>query len=290
MERPALFQSKLVASVPAEGGRVMLFTFAYAVGASTSYMSVVTVTDPDQQSSGKSGKFKFDNWCLVDLPEEFERIQFDMPTGSEPLLYRETVMIHSCGLLLCGQNKYVRHWLDVFLRDRVPQRTAVELNYGQDFLLHMHVSQWSRSFKITKDSLFEWVEPPQPSRRPPPPPSAREETMPSSSQLPTETEVPRFEVAPSANMNTDEWLLRMMHPCLREVSQELQVLLQEHSMASEGSDPAQQDAFAVIKGRNLATSLMVDTILEQWETVIPPLDVQSSVADDMETGTNSQEV
>ena len=33
MERPALFQSKLVAGVPAEGGRVMLFTFAYAVGA-----------------------------------------------------------------------------------------------------------------------------------------------------------------------------------------------------------------------------------------------------------------
>ena len=144
----------------------MLFTFACAVGASTSYMSVVTVTD--QQSSGKSGRFKFDDWCFVDFPEEFERIQFDMPTGSEPILYRETVMIHSCGLLLCGQNKYVRHWLDVFLRDKVPQRTAVELNYGQDFLLHMHVSQWSRSFMITKDNLFEWVEPPRPSRRPPP--------------------------------------------------------------------------------------------------------------------------
>ena len=128
-------------------------------------MSVVTVTDSDQQSSGKSGKFKFDDWCFVDFPEEFERIQFDMPTGSE--LLRETVMIHCCGLL-CGQNKYVRHWLDVFLRDKVPQRTAVELNYGQDFLLlHMHVSQWSRSFMITKDNLFEWVEPPQPSRRPP---------------------------------------------------------------------------------------------------------------------------
>ena len=122
-------------------------------------MNVVAVTDSDQQSSGKSGKFKFDD-CALWTSEEFERIQFDVPTRSEPLLYRETVMIHSCGLLLCGQNRYVRHWLDVFLRDKVPQRTAVELNYGQDLMLHMHVSQWSRSFMITKDNLFEWVEPP----------------------------------------------------------------------------------------------------------------------------------
>ena len=143
---------------------------------------------------------------------------------------------------------------------------------------------------ITKDNLFEWVEPPRPSRKPPPPPSAGEEAMPPSSQPTAEADVPHFDVAPSADMNTDEWLLQMMHPCLREVSQELQVLLQEHSTASEGSDPAQRDALAVIKGRNLATSLMVDTILEQWEAVIPPRDVQSLVADDMETGTNSQEV
>ena len=73
--------------------------------------------------------------------------------------------------------------------------------------------------------------------------------------------------------------------CMREVSQELQALLQGHGTASEGSDPAQRDAFAVIQGRNLATSLMVDTILEQWETVIQPLDVQGLVADDMEMGT-----
>ena len=275
MERPALFQSKLVASVPAEGGRVLLFTFAYAVGASTSYMSVVTVTDSDQQSSGKSGKFKFEDWCFVDFPEEFERIKFDLPTGSEPLLYRETVMIHSCGLLLCGQNKYVRHWLDVYLRDKVPQRTAVELNSGQNFLLHMHVSQWSRSFRITKDNLFEWVEPPPPSRRSPPPNNAIEETKSPSSHRPSaEAEVPHFEAAPSANMNTDDWLLQMMHPRLREVSQELQTLLQEHSTAYEGSDPAQRETFAVIQGRNLATSLMVNTILEQWETVSQPPDDQ----------------
>ena len=69
-ERPAPLQSKLVASVPAEGGSVLLFTFAYAVGASTSHMSVATVSDSDQQSSGKSGKFKFDDWLFVDFPEE----------------------------------------------------------------------------------------------------------------------------------------------------------------------------------------------------------------------------
>ena len=87
MERPAQLQSELIASVPADGGSVLLFTFAYAVGASTSYMSVVTVTDSDQQSSGKSGTFKFEDWCFVDFPEEFERIKFDLPTGSEPLLF-----------------------------------------------------------------------------------------------------------------------------------------------------------------------------------------------------------
>ena len=113
---------------------------------------------------------------------------------------------------------------------------------------------------------------------------------PSSHRPPAEADAPHFEAAPSADMNTDEWLLQMMHPCLREVSQELQVLLQEHSTACEGSDPAQKDALAVLKGRNLATSLMVDTILEQWEAVMPSCDVQTSVADDMETGTNSQEV
>ena len=46
----------------------------------------------------------------------------------------------------------------------------------------------------------------------------------------------------------------------------------------------------MIQGRNLATSLIVDTILEQWEAVIQPLDVQGLVADDMEMGTNSQEL
>ena len=105
-----------------------------------------------------------------------------MPTGSEALLYRETVMIHSSGLLLCGKNRYVRHWLDVFLRDKVPQRPAVELHYDQNFLLHMHVSQWSRSFMVTPDHLFEWLEP-QPSLRSPPPMSARAEAMPPLSQV-----------------------------------------------------------------------------------------------------------
>ena len=94
MERPEHFQSKLIANVPADGGSVLLFTFAYAVGASTSYMSLVTVTDPDQQSSGKSGKFRFDDWYFAAFPEEFESIKFEMPTGPESLLFRETVMIH----------------------------------------------------------------------------------------------------------------------------------------------------------------------------------------------------
>ena len=82
----------------------------------------------------------------------------------------------------------------------------------------------------------------------------------------------------------------MMHPCLREVSEELQTLLQEHSTAYEGSDLAQRDTVAVIQGRNLAASLMVNTILEQWESVIQPPDVQGLVADDMEISTNSQEL
>ena len=130
-----VIKSKLIASVPADGGSVLLLTFAYAVGASTSYMSLVTVTDPDQQSSGKSGKFRFDDWYFAAFPEEFESIKFDMPTGPESLLFRETVMIHPSGLLLCGQNKFVRHWLDVFLRDKLPPRVVVNLTHDQEFLL-----------------------------------------------------------------------------------------------------------------------------------------------------------
>ena len=65
----------------------------------------------------------------------------------------------SSGLLLCGQNKYVRHWLDVFLRDKLPPRVVVNLTHDQEFLLHMHVSQWNRSFTV-KQNQFEWVEPP----------------------------------------------------------------------------------------------------------------------------------
>ena len=74
---------------------------------------------------------------LQPSPEEFESIKFDMPTGPEPLLFRETVMIHPSGLLLCGQNKFVRHWLDVFLRDKLPPRVVVNLTHDQEFLLHI---------------------------------------------------------------------------------------------------------------------------------------------------------
>ena len=58
-------------------------------------------------------------------------------------------MIHPSGLLLCGQNKFVGHWLDVFLPDKLPPRVVVNLTYDQEFLLHM-CSQWNRSFAVTK--------------------------------------------------------------------------------------------------------------------------------------------
>ena len=109
---------------------------------------------------------------------------------------------------------------------------------------------------------------------------------PSSHRPPAEADVPHFEAAPSADMNTDEWLLQMI-ACGKFLKSSR---LSSKGTASEGSDPAQRDAFAVIQGRNLATSLMVDTILEQWETVIQPLDVQGLVADDMEMGTKQQEL
>ena len=144
--RPEPFHSELIATVPAIGGSVLLFTFANPVGALTSYMSLVTVTDPDQQSSGKSGKFGFDDWYFAAFPVEYECIKFNMPTGPESLLFQETVMIHPSGLLLCGQNKFVRHWLDVFLRDKLPPRVVVNLTHDQEFLLHM--SQWNRSFMV----------------------------------------------------------------------------------------------------------------------------------------------
>ena len=282
--------SKLIASVPADGGSVLLFTFAYAVGASTSYMSLVTVTDPDQQSSGNSGKFRFDDWYFAAFPEEFESIKFDMPTWPEPLLFGESIMIHPSGLLLCGQNKFVRHWLDVFLRDKLPPRVVVNLTHNQEFLLHMHVSQWNRSFAVTKHNQFEWVEPPQPSRRSPLPSSVGEETLPpSSNKMPATVDVPHFEAAPSANVNTDVWLLQMMHPQLRNVSQELQTLSQELGTASDSVDSAHRVDLSVIQARNLATSFLVDAILEQWETVIQPLDAQDVDVEDAEMSASSQD-
>ena len=289
VERPEHFQSKLIANVPADGGSVLLFTFAYAVGASTSYMSLVTVTDPDQQSSGKSGKFRYDDWYFAAFPEEFEHIQFEMPTGPESLLFRETVMIHPSGLLLCGQNKYVRHWLDVFLRDKLPPRVVVNLTHDQEFLLHMHVSQWNRSFTV-KQNQFDWVEPPQPSSRSPFPSSVGEETLPTSwNKMPATVDVPQFEAAPSANVNTDLWLLQMMHPQLRAVSQELQTLSQELGTASDSVDSAHRIDLSGIQARNLATSFLVDAILAQWETVIQPLDAQDGDVDDAEMGASSQD-
>ena len=117
-----------------------------------------------QQNSGKSGKFRFDDWYFAAFPAEYECIKFYMPTGPESLLFPDTVMIHPSGLLLCGQNKYVRHWLDVFLRHKLPPRVVVNPTHDQEFLLHMHVSQWNRTFTV-KQNQFDWVEPPQPSRK-----------------------------------------------------------------------------------------------------------------------------
>ena len=286
--RPEPFHSELIATVPAIGGSVLLFTFAYPVGALTSYMSLVTVTDPDQQSSGKSGKFRFDDWYFAAFPAEYECIKFNMPTGPESLLFPETVMIHPSGFLLCGQNKYVRHWLDVFLRDKLPPRVVVNLTHDQEFLLHMHVSQWNRSF-IGKQNQFDWVEPPQPSRKTTLPSSVEEETLPSSNKMPTAAEVPHFDAAPSTNATTDQWLLLMMHPQLQAVSQELQTLSQELSRAADSADSATSRDLSAIQTRNLASSFLVDAILEQWEHDIRPFNVQDVDAEDAEMGASSQD-
>ena len=191
-------------------------------------------------------------------------ILFDMPDGPQPLLYEETVMIHTCGLLLCGHNKYVRHWLDVFLRDKLPMRSAVALNYDQEFLLHMHASGWSRTFQLTDANQLDWRDPS----------SSRRASVSQSSQGQfTEAEVPHFEASTSSLVNTDAWLLQMVHPCMKEVSQGLQVLSEEHALASSGSDQASKDALAVIQGRTLAASITADNLLHQWEAVIEPPNV-----------------
>ena len=107
--------------------------------------------------------------------------------------------------------------------------------------------------------------------------------------MPATVDVPHFEAAPSANVNTDVWLLQMMHPQLRNVSQELQTLSQEHGTASESVDSAHRGDLSVIQARNLATSFLVDTILEQWETVIQPLDAQVADVEDAEMSASSQD-
>ena len=217
-------------------------------------MSLVTVTDPEQQSSGKSGKFRFDDWYFAAFPAEYERIKFYMPTGPESLLFPDTVMIHPSGLLLCGQNKYVRHWLDVFLRDKLPPRVVVNLTHDQEFLLHMHVSQWNRTFTV-KQNQFDWVEPPQPSRKTTLPSSFEEETLPSSNKMPTAAEVPHFDAASSTNATTDQWLLLMMHPQLQAVSQELQTLSQELSRAADSADSATSRDLSAIPDKEFSIIL-----------------------------------
>ena len=76
------FHSELIATVPAIGGSVLLFTFAYPVGAFTSYMSIVTVTDPDQQvwffwcflfPSLPACLSSFTDWCLVHRQQSREQ-------------------------------------------------------------------------------------------------------------------------------------------------------------------------------------------------------------------------
>ena len=87
--RPEHFQSELIATVPANGGSVLLFTFAYPVGALTSYMSLVTVTDPDQQSSGKSGKFRFDDWYLAASLWNLNASSSICPPGLSPSCFKK---------------------------------------------------------------------------------------------------------------------------------------------------------------------------------------------------------
>ena len=106
--------------------------------------------------------------------------------------------------------------------------------------------------------------------------------------MPAAVEVPHFEAAPSANVNTDQWLLLMMHPQLQAVSQELQTLSQELGTAADSADSALSSELSVIQARNLAASFLVDAILE-WENVIRPLDAQDVDVDDAEMGASSQD-
>ena len=106
--------------------------------------------------------------------------------------------------------------------------------------------------------------------------------------MPTAAEVPHFDAAPSTNVTTDQWLLLMMHPQLQAVSQELQTLSQELSRAADSADSATSRDLSAIQ-RNLASSFLVDAILEQWEHDIRPFNVQDVDAEDAEMGASSQD-
>lgn len=269
MEPPAEWQTKLVASLPSAQGPVLIFTFAYPVGSCTSYMSIATVSDPRTQNSGRSGKFRFDDWCFVNFPPDFERIQFDLPDGTYSLFYPETVMIHISGLLIAGENRFVRHWLDVFLRERLPQRAAVAFGQGEAFLLHLHVGQLNRTFHLTGTHCLDWLEPP---KRPPRPSAPSRSSADASSHQSPPLHTPQFEVPQTDQGTADEWLLQMVHPGLQEVSAELHELITEHTEAAE-TDPIQRESISAVQGRAFSAVLMVDNLLSQWEQLIRPADL-----------------
>lgn len=288
--------SELVASLPADGGQVLLFTFAYPFGSEVGYASLVTVTAPDLQCSGRSGKIKFDDWCFVGFPSDWEAIPFEMPNGCANLLYPETVMVHACGLMLCGPNRFVRHWLDVFLRERLPPHTCLGLDYTQLFLVHLQALPYGRTFVATHDGLLQWRdEPYRPGR--PAPLQAKHASRVWGAQSSTDPpsfcneDQPHFAAPGSSAMTADEWLLHMLHPSVREIARELDVLMGEQAAAqNEVSGPpslseAHLRTLAVVQGRTLSASLLVTTLLDQWESIIEPTVIPAEeVADDAECG------
>ena len=149
-EPPQLLQSVLVAQTEVNGGRVLLYSFAYPVGGSASYASIV-VSDPEDMTNSKSGsKNKFEGWCAVNIPEEFSSILFRLPSGDTTVLHTDYVWIHQSGLMIYGPNKSSRHWLEVFLRNRIPNRAALEIDVYNGFMLNTFHQEWERTF-TTRD-------------------------------------------------------------------------------------------------------------------------------------------
>ena len=189
-----------------------------------------------------AARYKFDGWCAVNIPEEFSTIPFRLPSGDGTFLHTEYVWIHQSGLMIYGPNKAARHWLEVFLRSKLPSRAAIELDVHNGFMLNTYLQEWGRTFTTRDFETVEWVDPPGETF---PYPSSSSISQASSRIVSgwgwNDAGHASGTCMEAADIdNADIWLLQMMYPVVSEVATELQTLITEQTDATAASTESQR--------------------------------------------------